>query len=184
MVKKQSQNDKTLKLIVALVARLKHMERVLAHHGVKMTPHGGSIWDDIQNAITGVAQTVSNVLPHAVQAYQTIAPLLQEGGNANGGDIFSDIGSFLGLGIGDEMMNDRTITNSRKLQKKTLFDPQAYQKHIANKMIHTKKKGGDYTFDGGDYSFDGGEYDFDGGEYNFDGGAAVKKSRILNRRKK
>lgn len=173
MVRKK-QDDKTIKLILALVARLKHMEKVLAHHGVKMTPHGGSIWDDIQNAITGVAQTVSNVLPHAVQAYQTIAPLLQEGGDANGGDIFSDIGSFFGLGVAENMMNNKRVTNSGKLQREMQFDPEAYQKHVAKKLLQ-RKKGGDYTFDGGEYDFDGGEYDFDGGSV---------KSKILNRRKK
>lgn len=174
--KKQTENDKTLKLIAALVVRLKHMEKVMARHGIMMTPHGGSIWDDIQNAITGVAQTVSNVLPHAVQAYQTIAPLLQEGGNADGGDIFSDIGSFLGLGVAEDMMNDRRTTNSRNLQKQSLFDPQAYQKYLANKLIDRKKKAGDYAFDGGDYKFDGGEYDFEGG-------STKQRSRILDRKK-
>lgn len=184
---RKTSNQKLTELLYGMVKRLKHMENVLKRHNIKFTQDGGSIWDDIENAVGSVARTVSSVVGPAVEVYKTVAPLLQEsGGQTNGGDIFSDIGSFLGLGIGEKMMNNKKLTTSKQLQQHTLFDSDKYQKHMANKLIREKKRSGGYTFDGGEDNGWGGEYEFDGGEYDFEGGSEKTKgkSKLLNRRKK
>lgn len=183
MAKKKTESQKLTEILYVIVKRLKHMENVLKHHNIKLTANGGSIWDDIENAVGSVARTVSSVVGPAVEVYKTVAPLLQEsGGQADGGDIFGDIGSFLGLGVAEKMMNNKKLTTNRKLQEETLFNPEAYQKQLANKLIHERKRGGSYTFDGGEE--EGFGYDFQGGEYDFEGGSAKRKSALLNRRKK
>lgn len=187
MAKKKLTNQKLTELLYGMVKRLKHMENVLRRHDVKFTQDGGSIWDDIENAVGSVARTVSSVVGPAVEVYKTVAPLLQEsGGQADGGDIFGDIGSFLGLGVAEKMMNNKKLTTSRKLLEDTTFNPAEYQKQLSNKLIREKKRGGNYTFDGGEelHQECAGWYGFDGGQYDFEAGSTKRKSALLNRRKK